>query len=195
MQLRKLALMGMAACLPVFSLACGDGSDDPDASPTSPAAQASPTAANTSAPASPTAGFTPVAFEPEDQEYAARLCTAFDSYAEDISTMLAANPAVTTDINLLLAEIEPILESLEASVSSAGPPDALRPYHEAALENVNSLLTAVRDGRIRELADFTNQLGVARPPEEVEDRVRSASIGVPECEGNDLFFAAPAEDE
>lgn len=193
MQLRKLALMGMAACLPALSLACGDGADDPTATPTTSAAALSPTVESSAAPASPTAGFTPVAFDPEDQEYAARICTAFDAYSDAIADMLANDPAITSDVDKLLSEMEPILDQLQDDVRSADPPAALDPYHDAAFENVNALLSAVREGRIEELADFGTQLGVARPPKEIEDRVRSASIGVPECEGNSLFFAA-AED-
>ncbi len=186
MQFRRFALVAMAACLPMLSLACGDGGDD-DAMPTT-APALTTSGDGTPAATTPTVEFTPVAFDPADQEYAAKLCSAFDNYAAGVSALLASDPAISKDINKLLVGLAPVLEALRDAVRASNPPAAVRPYHAAVEQSVQTLLVAVREGRIADITDFGTELGVAQPPKDIEDRMRSAGQAAPECEGNDLFF-------
>ena len=186
MQFRRFALVAMAACLPVVSLACGDGNDSDATATTAPASTT--TAQGTPASTTPAVGFTPVAFDEADKQYAAKLCTAFDTYSADISKLLASDPNISKDIPKLLAGLTPVLESLRNTVRNANPPQAVKAYNDAVEKSVQTLLEAVREGRIADITDFGTELGVAQPPKEIQDRMRSAGMAAPECKDNQLFF-------
>ena len=193
MHFRTFALGAIVACLPVLVLACGDGADG-DSNPTAAAGGTTAPASATSVDAGPAAGFTPVAFDTADVEYAAKVCVAFDTYADDISGMLAKDPELSSDISKLLDEMAPILETLQQSIRDAEPTDAVKGFHDSTDESVTTLLHAVREKRIEDITDFSTALGVAAPPKDSQDRVRSAAMAAPDCEGNELFFAPPPAD-
>ena len=149
--------------LALFTAACGNGKDEPAATPATTAPRTAtvegtraPTATATRGPATvltPATTPAPDVLAPGVQ-YVRDMCTAAVEFAAGVGKKLQTDPSLTQDNSRLLPVFGPIVQDYANAIAALKPPVEWKADHDRFVGIMRDLVPKMRSGEVKSFSDF-----------------------------------------
>lgn len=169
-----------------LAVGCGDDDDDGGTTPTVPVSTVSGGATTT--PTTGTGGETSAA----DAAYVKSVCQAFNGAVSSATAAIADDPDAATDPAKFTDKLRPVIQTYVDDLGKAKPPADFAAGHKALVDHANDILTRLKNGQVKSLAEISDLASDTKVPKGTLDRIQAAAKAEPDCAAvGGEFFGQP----
>ena len=137
---------------------------------------------------SPTGSSTSGATASSDAAYVKQLCTAANDSINPVIDSIGRDPSILSSPQKMQDVLTPAITKLTDQLKTIKAPQDMQQYQDDLTQRFNNILDKAKAGKLTSIGDFSNAAeGVTPPPEDVQNRLRSAAQNEPECQQSLLF--------